>query len=162
MMLTRRTLAATALGVWAALMSGTASAQTTLRSADIHPDGYPTVEAVKYFGSLLEKKTNGRYKVQVFHSAQLGQEKDTIEQTRFGVIDLNRINMGPFNNLIPETLVPSMPFIFRSVDTCARPWTDLWAIKSSRLSSPTGSWRSPSTIPGRAPSTTRSAPSIRR
>jgi tripartite ATP-independent transporter DctP family solute receptor len=116
MMLTRRTLAATALGVWAAFMSGTASAQTTLRSADIHPDGYPTVEAVKYFGSLLEKKTNGRYKVQVFHSAQLGQEKDTIEQTRFGVIDLNRINMGPFNNLIPETLVPSLPFIFRSVD----------------------------------------------
>jgi len=115
-MLTRRTLAATALGLWAALMSGTAGAQTTLRSADIHPDGYPTVEAVKYFGSLLEKKTNGRYKVQVFHSAQLGQEKDTIEQTRFGVIDLNRINMGPFNNLIPETLVPSLPFIFRSVE----------------------------------------------
>ena len=52
----------------------------------------------------------------MFHSAQLGQEKDTIEQTRFGVIDLNRINMGPFNNLIPETLVPSLPFVFRSVD----------------------------------------------
>ena len=115
-MLTRRTLAAATLGLCAALMCSTAGAQTTLRSADIHPDGYPTVEAVKHLGSLLEKKTNGRYKVQVFHSAQLGQEKDTIEQTRFGVIDLNRINMGPFNNLIPETLVPGLPFIFRSVE----------------------------------------------
>src|SRR4051812_39253061 len=112
----RRTLTVAVLGICTALMGGAAGAQTTMRSADIHPDGYPTVEAVKYFGSLLEKKTNGRYKVQVFHSAQLGQEKDTIEQTRFGVIDLNRINMGPFNNLIPETLVPSLPFIFRSVD----------------------------------------------
>src|SRR3712207_938628 len=93
-----------------------AAAQTTLRSADIHPDGYPTVEAVKHLGQLLEQRTNGRIKIQVFHSAQLGQEKDTIEQTRFGVIDLNRINMAPFNNLIPETLVPSLPFIFRSVD----------------------------------------------
>src|SRR3712207_9207496 len=115
-MLTKRTFAAAALSLCTALLGGTASAQTTLRSADIHPDGYPTVKAVKHFGSLLEKKTGGRYKVQVFHSAQLGQEKDTIEQTRFGVIDLNRINMGPFNNLIPETLVPSLPFIFRSVD----------------------------------------------
>jgi len=115
-MLSRRTLAAATLGLCAALFGGAANAQTTLRSADIHPDGYPTVEAVKYFGSLLEKKTSGRYKIQVFHSAQLGQEKDTIEQTRFGVIDLNRINMGPFNNLIPETLVPSLPFVFRSVE----------------------------------------------
>ena len=99
------------------LMASTASAQNiTMRSADIHPDGYPTVEAVKYMGTLLEKQTNGRIKVQVFHSAQLGQEKDTIEQTQFGVIDLNRINMAPFNNLIPETTVPSLPFLFRSVD----------------------------------------------
>ncbi len=116
-MVTRRRLAGAALGLLAlAAASGTASAQTTLRSADIHPDGYPTVEAVKHFGKLLEEKTNGRLKVQVFHSAQLGQEKDTIEQTRFGVIDLNRINMAPFNNLIPETFVPALPFIFRSVD----------------------------------------------
>jgi tripartite ATP-independent transporter DctP family solute receptor len=115
-MVTRRILIGAMLGLSTMLTSGTADAQTTLRSADIHPDGYPTVEAVKHFGSLLEKKTNGRYKVQVFHSAQLGQEKDTIEQTRFGVIDLNRINMGPFNNLIRETFVPALPFIFRSVD----------------------------------------------
>jgi tripartite ATP-independent transporter DctP family solute receptor len=115
-MLTKRMLTGAAFGLWAALAAGAAGAQTTLRSADIHPDGYPTVEAVKHFGALLEQKTNGRYKVQVFHSAQLGQEKDTIEQTRFGVIDLNRINMGPFNNLIPETFVPALPFIFRSVE----------------------------------------------
>jgi tripartite ATP-independent transporter DctP family solute receptor len=116
-MQTRRELLGATLGLCAALMATQAGAQTlTLRSADIHPDGYPTVEAVKHFGALLEKRTNGRLKVQVFHSAQLGQEKDTIEQTRFGVIDLNRINMGPFNNLIPETFVPALPFIFRSVD----------------------------------------------
>jgi tripartite ATP-independent transporter DctP family solute receptor len=116
-MLTRRHFAGAAFGLSLAAASGMASAQTvTLRSADIHPDGYPTVEAVKHFGSLLEQKTNGRLKVQVFHSAQLGQEKDTIEQTRFGVIDLNRINMGPFNNLIPETFVPALPSIFRSVE----------------------------------------------
>ncbi|MGL4727643.1 MAG: TRAP transporter substrate-binding protein [Bosea sp. (in: a-proteobacteria)] len=97
------------------LMASTASAQTTLRSTDIHPDGYPTVEAVKFMGKLLEERTKGKLKINTFHSAQLGNEKDTIEQTRFGVIDINRINMAPFNNLIPATNVPSLPFIFRSV-----------------------------------------------
>jgi tripartite ATP-independent transporter DctP family solute receptor len=100
-----------------ALAAGTAQAQEmVLRSADIHPDGYPTVEAVKYMGELLKQKTNGRISVEVFHSRQLGEEKDTIEQTRFGVIDMNRVNLAPFNNLVPETVVPALPFIFRSTE----------------------------------------------
>ena len=114
-MLQMTRLAATAM-VAAAMMIGTASAQTMLRSSDTHPDGYPTVEAVKYFGELIKERTNGRYVVEVYHSAQLGQEADTIEQVRSGVIDLNRISMGPFNGLIPETTIPSLPYIFRSVE----------------------------------------------
>ncbi len=113
----RSFLAYTAALAFSAVAVTSALAQNvTLRSADIHPDGYPTIEAVKYMGKLLEERSNGRIKINVFHSGQLGQEKDTIEQTRFGVIDINRINMAPFNNLIPATNVPSLPFIFRSVD----------------------------------------------
>ncbi|MGO4664815.1 TRAP transporter substrate-binding protein [Bosea sp. 2YAB26] len=116
-MLTRRTVSALVGAAFIAATVGAAQAQNvTLRSTDIHPDGYPTIEAVKYMGQLLDQRTNGRIKINVFHSAQLGQEKDTIDQTRFGVIDMNRINMAPFNNLIPATNIPSLPFIFRSVD----------------------------------------------
>lgn len=116
-MATRRIALKTSLAAAAlALGLAGASAQTvTLRSADTHPDGYPTVEAVKFMGQLIEQRTAGRYKIQMFPSSTLGQEKDTIEQTRFGVIDMNRINMAPLNNLIPETAVPGLPFVFRSV-----------------------------------------------
>jgi tripartite ATP-independent transporter DctP family solute receptor len=106
----------TAIAV-SALLAGTAIAQEiTLRSSDTHPDGYPTVEAVKHMGELLKEKTNGRIAIEVFHSAQLGEEKDTIEQTQAGVIDLNRVSVGPFNGIVPETAVISLPYIFRSVD----------------------------------------------
>ncbi|RJT31908.1 TRAP transporter substrate-binding protein [Mesorhizobium waimense] len=98
------------------LIIGIANAETVLRSADTHPDGYPTVEAVKYMGDLIKERTSGRYSVEVYHSAQLGEEKDTIEQTQTGVIDLNRVSMGPFNGIVPETQVPSLPYIFRSVE----------------------------------------------
>lgn len=100
-----------------ALGTGLVNAQEiTLRSADIHPDGYPTVEAVKYMGELVSERTNGRIKIEVMNNAALGQEKDTIEQTRFGVIDMNRVNTAPFNNLVPETVVLGLPFLFRDVE----------------------------------------------
>ncbi len=97
-----------------------AECEVTLKSSDTHPDGYPTVEAVKVMGEKLKESTGGRICVEVFHSAQLGEEKDTIEQTKFGVIDLNRVSMGPFNNLIEETKVVSLPYIFRSTDHAHR------------------------------------------
>lgn len=100
--------------VAAALTVGSAAGQTVLRSSDTHPDGYPTVEAVKYFGQLIEERTGGRYKVDVYFGAQLGQEADTIEQVRSGVIDLNRVSMAPWNSLVPLTMIPSLPYLFRS------------------------------------------------
>ncbi|WP_027145119.1 TRAP transporter substrate-binding protein [Mesorhizobium sp. WSM3626] len=107
------TAAAFAFG---SLLIGIANAETVLRSSDTHPDGYPTVEAVKYMGDLIKQRTAGRYSIEVYHSAQLGEEKDTIEQTQAGVIDLDRVSMGPFNGIVPETAVPSLPYIFRSVE----------------------------------------------
>ncbi|MFN6986438.1 MAG: TRAP transporter substrate-binding protein DctP, partial [Rhizobium oryzihabitans] len=104
-----------AMGIALAGVSAKAQ-EITLRSADIHPDGYPTVEAVKYMGELLSERSKGRIKVQVMNNSVLGGEKDTIEQTRFGVIDLNRVNAAPFNNLVKETTVLGLPFLFRSTE----------------------------------------------
>jgi len=113
MHLIRKLAAAAAL---TAVMTAGAFAQTVLRSSDTHPDGYPTVDAVKYFGELVKERTGGRYSVEVYHSAQLGQEADTIEQVRSGVIDLNRVSMAPWNGLVPLTKIPSLPYLFTSPD----------------------------------------------
>lgn len=99
-----------------AMASAVTACEVTLRSSDTHPDGYPTVAAVNHMGDLLEERSGGRLCIEVFHSAQLGEEKDTIEQTQFGVIDMNRVSLGPFNNIIEETQIPSLPYIFRSVE----------------------------------------------
>ncbi|WP_404402100.1 TRAP transporter substrate-binding protein [Pelagibacterium halotolerans] len=104
------------VAVLAGLSTAAVAQEIILRSSDTHPDGYPTVEAVKYMGELLTERSGGRIAIEVYHSSQLGEEADTIEQTRFGVIDLNRVSLGPFNNLVPETRVPSLPYIFRSID----------------------------------------------
>ena len=85
-----------------------------LRSADSHPDGYPTVEAVKHLGELLAQETDGRLNVKVFAGGQLGSERDTLEITTFGGLDLNRVNLAPLNAIEPLTVIPALPFLFRT------------------------------------------------
>ena len=87
---------------------------TDFRSTDIHPDGYPTVDAVKYMGTVLNKLTNGKDSIKVFNNSALGAEKDTIEQTKIGALAMTRVNIAPMNNICPTTVVPTMPFLFRS------------------------------------------------
>ena len=112
------TLAALLAGTTIAgtIAGGAFACETTLRSSDTHPDGYPTVVAVQEMGRILEEKTQGRLCIEVAFGAQLGEEKDTIEQTRFGVIDLNRVSMAPFNGLVKETDVVALPYMFKSVE----------------------------------------------
>ncbi|OYU42389.1 MAG: C4-dicarboxylate ABC transporter, partial [Burkholderiales bacterium PBB4] len=86
------------------------------RSADIHPDDYPTVLAVRHMGEELSKATNGKHSIKVYSKTALGSEKDTIEQTKLGAIAMARVNVAPMNNICPATMVPTMPFLFRSTE----------------------------------------------
>ncbi len=99
----------------AALLPLTAQAQTVLRAHDTHPAGYPTVAAVESMGKKLDAATQGRIKVQTFPGAVLGQEKEAVEQTQLGAIQLARISLGVIGPVVPEVNVFNMPFVFRDV-----------------------------------------------
>ena len=58
------------------------------RAADIQDEGYPTVQALRAMDQLVAERTGGRHRIRVFHSRQLGEESQTIEQTRVGAIDM--------------------------------------------------------------------------
>ena len=92
------------------------AAAREFRSADIHPTDYPTVEAVRFMGEQLAAESGGNLGVKVFPNGALGNERDTIEQLKIGGLDMMRINVAPLNNIVPETIVPALPFLFRSED----------------------------------------------
>ncbi len=98
-----------------ALMSMGAHA-VEFRSSDIHPDDYPTVQAVRHMGEELNKLSGGKHSIKVFAKSALGGEKDTIEQTKLGALAMTRVNVAPMNNICPATMVPTMPFLFRSTE----------------------------------------------
>jgi tripartite ATP-independent transporter DctP family solute receptor len=86
------------------------------RAADTQSEDYPTVRALQFMGQLIEQRSNGRHQVRIFHSNQLGEEKETIEQTRVGAIDINRTNVALIGSFVPSVNVLAMPFLFRSAD----------------------------------------------
>jgi tripartite ATP-independent transporter DctP family solute receptor len=104
-----------ALGtIWLGLAGpALAQEQMVLKSADVHPFGYPTVEAVKWMGEELQKQTDGRLSIQIYPSMQLGGEKEMIEQAQVGALAMARISVGPMGPLVPELNVFNLPFMFR-------------------------------------------------
>ena len=93
--------------------SAWAQAKMVLKATDVHPLGYPTVEAVERMGKKLEAATNGRLSIQMYPSMQLGGEKEMIEQAQVGALAIARISVGPMGPLVPELNIFNLPFMFR-------------------------------------------------
>jgi tripartite ATP-independent transporter DctP family solute receptor len=115
---TRAGLSRTATMIAALLLTAvtTSAPAREFRAADTQSGDYPTVQALRFMGRLIEEKTAGRLQIRVFHSRQLGEEKETIEQTRAGAIDLNRTNVALIGTFVPAMNVLAMPFLFRSIE----------------------------------------------
>jgi tripartite ATP-independent transporter DctP family solute receptor len=119
----RRDVIKTALGLGiglgattlAPLPSARAQAKSVFKASDVQPVGYPTVVATENLGKKLEAATNGRLSVRMYPSMQLGGEKETIEQTQIGAIQLLRVSAGTLGPIVDEINVVNMPFLFSNM-----------------------------------------------
>ena len=114
-MMHRRFLIQSTVAVALSATAALASAQTVLKAADVHPAGYPTVVAVESMGKKMEAASNGRFKFQMFPGSVLGGEKEMIEQTQVGAIQILRTSLGPVGPVVPEVNIFNMPFVFRDI-----------------------------------------------
>jgi len=108
-------LCGSSLAVAAAGVPRISSAQDKMvwKASDVHPLGYPTVEAVQRMGRKLEAATNGRISIQMFPAMQLGGEKEMIEQAQVGALQIARISVGAMGPVVDDLNVFNLPFIFR-------------------------------------------------
>jgi tripartite ATP-independent transporter DctP family solute receptor len=117
-------LGITALGAAVAtvtpLSGARAQGKSVFKASDVQPAGYPTVVATENMGKKLEAATNGRLSVQMFPSMQLGGEKETIEQTQIGAIQLLRVSAGTVGPIVDEINVVNMPFLFKNMAQAER------------------------------------------
>jgi len=106
-----------ATAVFAGLLLSVAATQAReFRVADTQSENYPTVQALLHMAKLVRGAHPRTPSHPGVHSRQLGEEKETIEQTRVGAIDLNRTNVAPIGSIVPAANVLALPFLFRSFD----------------------------------------------
>jgi len=102
------------LSIMAFGFSAMAADKLVIKSSDVHGDGYPTVEAIKYMGELLDTWTNGRLTIQVYGAMQLGGEKEALEQVQVGALEMTRVSVGVVGPIVDEFNAFNLPFVFRS------------------------------------------------
>ncbi len=104
---------AVATGVVLALPVAPATAQTPLKMNISVSQNSHYGAAVDVFAREVEKRTNGRYKVQNFYSGALGAERESIEALQLGTLDLTMTSTGPVPNFVPEVAILDIPFLFK-------------------------------------------------
>ncbi len=114
MKITRR-LTAIGLACGMALgFAGLAHAQTNMKiNISVAKDSHQGV-AIDTFAQEVEKRTNGRYKIQTFYSGSLGGERESIEAVQLGTQELTFSSTGPVPNFVPEARILDIPFLFRN------------------------------------------------
>lgn len=70
-------------------------------------------KGLEKFSEIVSEKSNGQIEVQLFHSAQLGSERDAIEGVSMGTLEATLSSTGPVANFSKKFMVFDLPFIIQ-------------------------------------------------
>ena len=70
--------------------------------------------AAEKFKELIEQRSDGNIKIQIFHSASLGNETEILQQVQMNTVQMAIITGGPFDTFDPIVRVVNYPFLFKS------------------------------------------------
>lgn len=88
--------------------------QLKLIVADILHEDFPSVRALEVMAKELSMRSKGRITMKVFSDGAFGTEEEALQQTADGTLDMARVNIFQFNDSCPETVIPTLPFLFNS------------------------------------------------
>ncbi len=95
------------------LAASVAQAQTVMKISISTAQNSHQGVAIDTFAREVERRTNGRYKVQTFYNGSLGGERESIEAVQLGTQELAFSSTGPVPNFVPDTKILDVPFLFR-------------------------------------------------
>ena len=94
---------------------GVASAQTkTIKFATQNPKGHPLVMGMEKFKDLVEAKSGGQLKVNLFPGGTLGSDQANVSALQGGTLEMVTMNSGILANQVKEFAVWDFPFMFNN------------------------------------------------
>ena len=83
---------------------------------------HPVHKAMVYMAELVQKKSGGRLRIDVYPNEQLGSERECIEQLQFGSLAMTKTSSSPLESFIPEMAVYGLPYVFRDAEHAWKVW----------------------------------------
>ncbi len=90
--------------------------QVVLRVGHVLASDHSYQMGLERFAQLVEEKSNGSIKVNVFHSSQLGNERDLVEGMQLGTVEMGLISTGPIAGFVPEVMLLDLPYIIEDIE----------------------------------------------
>lgn len=110
-MFVKTLLAAVALGAL-----GVASAQDikerTIKFGTVGAESHPSVPGMKKFKELVEAKSGGKIKVNLFYNGTLGSDQAAVTAMQGGTIEMFVMNTGILASVAKELAIFDFPFLF--------------------------------------------------
>jgi tripartite ATP-independent transporter DctP family solute receptor len=105
-----KTLLAAAVAV---ASCGAAVAQTkTIKFANQNAKGHPIVMGMEKFAELVDAKSGGKLKVNVFPGGALGSDQANLSSLQGGTLEMASMNSGIFASVVREFAIYDFPFLF--------------------------------------------------
>lgn len=99
---------------------GGAYAQTrTIKFANQNAKGHPIVLGMDKFAEIVEAKSGGKLKVNVFPGGALGSDQANVSALQGGTLEMASMNSGIFASIVKDFAVYDFPFLFSSPNEVA-------------------------------------------
>lgn len=90
--------------------------QVVLRVGHVLASDHSYQIGLEKFAELVEEKSNGTIKINIFHSSQLGNERDLVEGMQLGTVEMGLISTGPIAGFVPEVMLLDLPYIIEDIE----------------------------------------------
>jgi hypothetical protein len=88
-------------------------AQKTLRVATLQGAAQPSHKGLVRMAELVQQRSNGALRIQVFGDGQLGTEQESIEGVQLGTIDMFMGSAGSVGRFLPRLEAFAHPYLWR-------------------------------------------------
>ena len=98
-------------------LASMASAEVVFQLAETHAEGYPTTLADQEFARLVEERTEGRVKIEVYSGSVLADSENTaIEMLQAGTLGFTRVSASPVASYVPALNAIQLPYLYKNAE----------------------------------------------
>lgn len=92
---------------------GPVSDVTVLKLGHALDTGHVVHKGMVHMAERLDFYSNGKMKIEIYPSGQLGSERELVELLQIGSLAMTKVSSSPLESFVPEMKIFSLPYVFR-------------------------------------------------